>query len=119
MKEAWKKCYLEYWNFVTKIENNWIWRWEQELAEKKIWDDNKLRNGIIWVSYHTFKMLKDLKEKQIKQDEIEKWWRAWNDKENVEKLNYIKMMEIDSQKWPDYDKGLKTNLVIPQSIYHQ
>lgn len=41
MKEAWKKCYNEYWDFVTKIENNWIRKREKELAEKKVWDENK------------------------------------------------------------------------------
>lgn len=79
MKEAREKAKINYYEFTTKIENNWIKKWEKELAEKKIRDDNKLRNGIIRVSYHTFKMLEDLKEKQKKQDEIEKWRKIWND----------------------------------------
>jgi len=79
MKEAREKAKISYYEFTTKIENNWIWKWEKETAIKKIWDDSKLRNGIIRVSYHTFKMLEDLKEKQKKQDEIEKRWKIWND----------------------------------------
>jgi len=79
MKEAREKAKISYYEFTTKIENNWIWKWEKETAIKKIWDDSKLRNGIIRVSFHTFKMLEDLKEKQKKQDEIEKRWKIWND----------------------------------------
>ncbi len=57
MKEARRRAKENYWEFATKVENNWIKQREAEKAEKKIWDDNKLRGSIIRVSYHTHKML--------------------------------------------------------------
>ena len=118
LKEARKKARENYWEFTTKIENNWIKQREKEMAEKKIRDENKLRGSIIRVSYHTHKLFEELREKQKKQDEIETRRRARNDRDYVEKMNYLKTMEIDSRKWPDVD-GIKTHLVISPSIYHQ
>jgi len=86
-------------------------------GEVEIRDGHWIRNSIIKISYHTHKMMEDLAKKAKLAEKTEERRRIDEERKYVDWMNYLKTMEIDSLKWPEYD-DLKLNVLISPTILH-